>query len=133
MRFLLVFVLFFVFACSQRSYEKPEDLAVAFWQVMFFEPSKCEDFMRKHMAVQVFNSFMPASEEQARFFCSGREKYIALYTKPINITAEVENRIKTPQGQDVELVAVSLHTPKGEPTIVKNFLVKIKERWYIAP
>ncbi len=133
MRLLWLLFAFFMFACSQKAYEDPKDLGVAFWQVMFFEPQRCMEFAKSNLAVQAYNIFMPASEEQAKTFCEKKEQYTRLYTKPINITATVAKTIKSTHGQDVVLLEISLHTPKGEPTVVKNFAVKIKERWYIIP
>lgn len=130
--FLLIASLFlFLLSCTKKpSYEKPEDLAVAFWHVLFFQPSDCIKFMKNHMALESNRVFYPASQEQAEQFCNHREEYIRLYTKPIKITAKVDTEYE--KGK-FYLMGVELHTPRGEPTVVKTPVVKIKERWYVVP
>lgn len=129
--FLVTFVFLLLLSCTKKtSYQKPEDLAVAFWNMLFFQPSNCFKFMKDHMALESNREFHPASEEQARHFCERREDYIRLYTKPINITARVDTEY---QKGKIYLIGVELHTPRGEPTVVKTSVVKIKDRWYVVP
>lgn len=125
-------LLILLFSCGKGpSYKKPEDLAIAFWSMAFYNPSECEDFMSQNMAVVfAFKLFAPASKEQAKVFCENLSDYTRLYTKPIKITAQVEVEYEKDKRY---LINTLLHHQRGEPTPVKTFVVKIKDRWYVVP
>ncbi|MFN3472140.1 MAG: hypothetical protein ACK4ZR_06040 [Aquificaceae bacterium] len=132
MGWLFVFLILLAGCGGSTSYQKPQDLAVDFWNMAFYSPSKCEEFMVQNMAVAFGRGGLlaPASKEQARLFCQSLSDYTKLYTKPINITAQVGTEYEKDKRY---LISVFLHHQRGEPTRVDLYVVKIKERWYVVP
>lgn len=127
----LVFFIFLAGCSKSAKYENPQDIALAFWNMAFYSPSQCENFMSKNMAVAfAYRLFAPASEQQAKLFCENLSEYTKLYTKPVNITTEIATEYEKDKKY---LISVLLHHQKGEPTRINTFVVKLKDRWYIVP
>ena len=134
MRLFFVLLVLFLASCSKDvQYKDPKDIAIAFWTMALLEPSKCEDFMGKHMAVSFARGlFAPASKEQAKVFCQGLKEYKSVYSTSglKNITAQIDIEYEKDKRY---LVAVLLHYPLGQPIPIRTYVVKIKERWYVVP
>ncbi|MFN3599533.1 MAG: hypothetical protein ACK4VK_07375 [Aquificaceae bacterium] len=131
MAWFLVFLVFIVSCGKSIKHENPQDLVIAFWNMAFYSPSQCEDFMSQNMAVAFgYKLFAPASKEQAKVFCENLPEYTKLYTKPVNITAETGTEYEKDKKY---LMYVLLHHQRGEPTRISTFVVKLKDKWYIVP
>ncbi len=133
MRWVFVLFLLFVGACTSRSgYEDPRVLTRDFAMVVLFEPSRCADFLSKAGAIKVSSAgeaYSPMDKDKAKLACQTLEGYQKLYGKPIDIKPQVD----TKYSEDRILMSANLYFQRGEPTPMKVFVVKIKNRWYVVP